>query len=53
LGHAELVLTEDGIYSQVIGCTCCSDRGFLHIPILAIRDIRDQSCNFKYKKMKF
>jgi hypothetical protein len=44
LGDAELVLTEDGIYSQVIGSTCCSDRGFLYIPLLAITNIREQAC---------
>ncbi|CAF2826797.1 unnamed protein product [Rotaria sp. Silwood2] len=43
LGNAELVLTEDGIFSQVIGTSCCNDRGFLHIPLFAITNIHDQN----------
>jgi hypothetical protein len=46
LGNAELVLTEDGIYSQVLGVACCSDRGFLHIPLRAITNIQEQACEF-------
>ncbi|CAF0843505.1 unnamed protein product [Rotaria sordida] len=43
LGNAELVLTEDGIFSQVIGTSCCKDRGFIHIPLFAITNIQDQA----------
>ncbi|CAF0857169.1 unnamed protein product [Adineta steineri] len=42
MGNAEIILTEDGIYSQVIGVACCGDRGYLHIPLLAITNIREQ-----------
>lgn len=44
LGDAEMALTDDCLYSQVIGMGCCGDRGVLRIPILSIRDIRQQSC---------
>jgi hypothetical protein len=53
LGNAELVLTEDGIYSQVIGTACCKDRGFLHVPLLAITTIREQACKFTKIKSLF
>ncbi|CAF3562298.1 unnamed protein product [Rotaria socialis] len=43
LGNAELVLTEDGIFSQVIGISCCIDRGFVHIPLFAITNIHAQA----------
>ncbi|CAF0983147.1 unnamed protein product [Rotaria sp. Silwood1] len=46
LGDAELVLTQDGIFSQVIGTSCCKDRGFLHIPLFAITNIHDKTLGF-------
>jgi hypothetical protein len=39
-----MALTEDCLYSQVKGFGCCSDKGVLRIPILAIKDIRQQPC---------
>ncbi len=39
-----MALTEDCLYSQVIGFGCCLDQGVLHIPILSIKDIRQQAC---------
>jgi hypothetical protein len=49
LGNAQLILAEDGIYSQVIGTVCCLDRGYLYIPLLAITDIREQACEINKK----
>ncbi|CAF0871459.1 unnamed protein product [Adineta ricciae] len=45
LGHAEMALTEDCLYSQVrkSGCTCCCDQGVLRVPVLAIIDIQQKS----------
>ncbi|CAF2841469.1 unnamed protein product [Rotaria sp. Silwood2] len=43
LGDAEMALSEDCFYSQVIGIGCCGDQGLLRIPILSIRDIRQQT----------
>jgi len=39
-----MALSEDCLYSQVIDTGCCGDHGLLRIPILSIRDIRQQSC---------
>jgi hypothetical protein len=39
-----MALTEDCLYSQVNGFGCCGDRGVLRIPILSIKDIRQQTC---------
>jgi len=36
-------LSEDCFYSQVTGIGCCGDHSLLRIPILSIRDIRQQS----------
>lgn len=39
-----MALTEDCFYSQVVGTGCCGDQGLLRIPILSVKDIRQQSC---------
>lgn len=39
-----MALTDDCLYSQVIDFGCCGDQGVLRIPILSIKDIRQQSC---------
>lgn len=39
-----MALTEDCFYSQVVGRGCCGDQGLLRIPILSVKDIRQQSC---------
>lgn len=39
-----MALTEDCLYSQVLGTGCCGDHGLLRIPILTVKDIRQQSC---------
>jgi len=41
-----MALTEDCLYSQTRHSTCCDDRGVLRIPILSIKDIRQQACRF-------
>jgi len=51
LGKAELVLAIDGIYSQIIGTHCCGDKGYIHIPLQSIRDVRDQACKFEEEKV--
>jgi hypothetical protein len=38
-----MALTEDCLYSQVIRSRCY-DQGVLRIPILSIKDIRQQAC---------
>ncbi|UJR31765.1 hypothetical protein I4U23_019243 [Adineta vaga] len=43
LGNAEMALTEDCFYSQVIARGCCGDQGLIRIPILSVRDIRQQA----------
>ncbi|CAF3738548.1 unnamed protein product [Rotaria sp. Silwood1] len=43
LGNAEMALSEDCFYSQVLGGGCCGDQGLLRIPILSVRDIRQQA----------
>ncbi|CAF0794018.1 unnamed protein product [Rotaria sordida] len=43
LGNAEMALTEDMFYSQVIETGCCGDQGLLRIPVLSVRDIRQQA----------
>ncbi|CAF0714470.1 unnamed protein product [Adineta steineri] len=42
-GNAEIALTEDCFYSQVIDIGCCGDHGLLRIPVLTVKDIRQQS----------
>lgn len=44
LGTAELALTQDCFYSQVTAQGCCGDQGLLRIPVLTVKDIRQQSC---------
>ena len=44
MGDAEIALSEDCFYSQVIGVGCCGDHGLLRIPVLSVKDIRQQSC---------
>ncbi|CAF2071035.1 unnamed protein product [Rotaria magnacalcarata] len=43
LGDAEMALSEDCFYSQVIGTGCCGDQGLMRIPISTVKDIRQQS----------
>jgi hypothetical protein len=43
-----MALTEDCLYSQVIGTGCCSDQGVLRIPILSVKDIRQQLCKYYF-----
>lgn len=47
LGDAELALTDDCFYSQVIGTGCCGDQGLIRIPVLSVKDIRQQACKTK------
>jgi hypothetical protein len=39
-----MALTEDCFYSHVVETGCCGDQGLLRIPILSVKDIRQQSC---------
>lgn len=39
-----MALSEDCFYSQVNGFGCCGDQGTLRIPVLEIKDIRQQAC---------
>ena len=41
-----MALTEDCFYSQVTDTGCCGDHGVLRIPILNVKDIRQQSCKY-------
>jgi hypothetical protein len=43
-----MALSEDCFYSQVMGIGCCGDQGLLRIPVLSVKEIRQQSCkNFQ------
>jgi hypothetical protein len=47
MGDAEIALSEDCFYSQVTGMGCCGDHGLLRIPVLSVKDIRQQSCRIR------
>ncbi|CAF0794333.1 unnamed protein product [Adineta ricciae] len=42
LGNSHMILTEDGLYSQVSGVSCCGDQGYLYIPLGSILSVREQ-----------
>jgi hypothetical protein len=46
-----MALTEDCFYSQVIESGCCGDQGLLHIPILTVKDIRQQTCKHDSRRL--
>ena len=39
-----MALTEDCFYSQVTVTGCCGDQGLIRIPVLSVKDIRQQAC---------
>lgn len=39
-----MALTEDCLYSQVRGIGFYGDKGVLRIPILSIKEVRQQAC---------
>ncbi len=49
-----MALTEDCLYSQPIKMVWCCDQGVLRIPILSIKDIRQEPCKnyFIYNWLK-
>jgi len=48
-----MALSEDCFYSQVLGIGCCGDHGLLRIPILSVKDIRQQSCKNYFYRIKY